>query len=89
MTGHLIKAAMCQVYYLDDGHPRGMMFVWKPDMAIAPDWLQGPATKVPCGRLGVTRRSGDCLCRAHYEELLRCATCRQEKPRPGLCPRCG
>jgi hypothetical protein len=89
MAAKAFRIAPCQVFYLDDGHPRGPLFVWRPDMQVPPGWLQGPAEKIPCGRLGRQFPSGDCLCRDHYEELLRCATCRQEKPRPGLCPRCG
>jgi hypothetical protein len=89
MTAQPVRVAPCQVYSLDDGHPRGPLFVWGPAVQVPPAWLQGPAQKIPCGRLGRQWPSGDCLCRAHYEELLVCPTCRKEKPRPGFCPHCG
>lgn len=89
MTPHgaLTQLAPCQVRYLHDEDPHGPLVLWRPDMVVPEGWIVGPSRMVPCGRLGIRRRSGEVFCRQHYQEYCFCA-CGRETDKPGFCPQC-
>jgi len=85
--GTVLSLAPCQVRYLHDADPHGPLVLWRPDLVVPAAWLVGPARRVPCGRLGIRRRSGHVWCREHYREFGFCA-CGRETDAPGFCAAC-